>query len=474
MSEPCAISGSTAGSIPELPGLPDLCANDTSGGDLTFMSKSEPTSWFSKVKADIQARFIDGFTPVFFASVMGSGMSANLLFNFPYPAHWLRVCGVIMAIVAVVIFVVLCIFFGLALYYRPKFISQIHRDPALAPAMGCFVMGYTTLVTFLHGVLERQGIIGIWVLWWMVVFGSFYTGIVTFYFSLIAKHRKSKNYVEHQNLTMQYLLPVVTLTVAASLGGIIASDLPNTNQQIVTMMVSLLMWAIAMLLASIIVTVNFWRMFVHKIPHSGQVLTLFLPIGFAGQGAYAILLFGQNCTLLLLENYRVVSESPYVSYLSETAQEHSVALTDLSLIMSTAIMVACTLVAFMLMAFGYLMTIFAYMALLSKMAPFSVKRNEAFLYNTTSRLPFKRLFVGLLKFQRGFWSMTFPLGTMSLASHQFYKLYNGFVAFRVIATIYAMLVLATTLGCLIGVVYRGMAIMVRALGSDEQKKEESV
>ncbi|QBM86151.1 Tellurite resistance protein TehA [Metschnikowia aff. pulcherrima] len=472
MSEPCALSGDTlrpAG----LPG-PDLYTHDTSGGELTVLTKTADLTWLQRVKNDLRTRFIDGFTPVFFASVMGTGMSANLLYNFPYPAHWLQVCGIIMALVGLLIFIVLSTFFALALISRPGLFSKIHRDPALAPAMGCFVMGYTTLITFLHGVLGRRWIIGVWVLWWIVVFGSFYTSIVTFYFSLMAKHRRSKNIIEHASLSMQYLLPVVTLTVAASLGGIITADLPATRDKIATMVVTLVMWAIAMLLASIIVTINFWRIFVHKIPHSGQVLTMFLPIGFVGQGAYAILLFAQNSLELLLSHHSVVADSAYVSFLGQTALKNDVATTDLALIMSTAIMVVCALVAFMLMAFGFLLTVFAYMALFSKMAPFAKKRNHAFLYSTQSSLRLKRIFVGLMRFQRGFWLMTFPIGTMSLATHHFYSLYHGFSAFRVVATIYAMLVIITTLGCLVGVVYRGVTICTRAIDRGEKAGNEKV
>lgn len=474
MSDHCASSEDTAGTKAEVSEAPPLYANESSGGDLTVMTKSTSPSWADNVRAELRKRFIDGFTPVYFASVMGTGMSANLLYNFPYHAHWLEVCGIILALVGLVIFIVLCSFFAVALYQRPTLMSQIHRDPAFAPAMGCFVMGYTTLITFLHGILGKSWIIGIWVLWWLVVAGSFYTGIVTFFFSLMAKHRKSKNLLEHSCLNLLYLLPVVALTVAAALGGLITADLPNTNLKVVTMTITLIMWSIAMLLASIITTINFWRMLVHKIPHSGQVLTMFLPIGFAGQGAFAILLFGRNSTLLLLEHQDKVSSSAYVSFINETANKNNISLANLPLILSTAIMAACTIVAFMLMAFGFLLTIFAYMSVLSKMAPFAVKKNNAFLYLTTSRLPFKKLFVGLLRFQRAFWSMTFPIGTMALATHEFYNLYNGFYAFKVVATIYSMMVVVTTLGCLVGVVYKAVMMVIRAFYTKELKQQETV
>ncbi|GEQ69641.1 hypothetical protein JCM33374_g3314 [Metschnikowia sp. JCM 33374] len=471
MSEPSASSGDTLRPNMAPAGLCEVSSNDTSGAESKDMARAAPSSWAQKVCAEIKMKFIDGFTPVFFASVMGTGMSANLLYNFPYPASWLETCGKILGVVALLLFIVLCTFFALALHYRPKLITQIHRDPALAPAMGCFVMGYTTLITFLHGILGRSWIIGVWVLWWSVVVGSFYTGIVTFFFSSIAKHRDNKNVLEHTSLSMQYLLPVVTLTVASSLGGIIALDLPNTNQTIVTMTVSLVMWALAMIVASIIVTINFWRMFIHKIPKSGQVLTMFLPIGFVGQGAFAILLFAQNCSVLLLEHHDVASKSSYVSFLTATASKNGVDLSHLPIIMSIAIMVTCSLVAFMSMSFGFLLTIFAYMSVFSKMSPFAIKTNEDFLYHTKSKSPFKRVFVGLLKFHRGFWSMTFPLGTMSLASHQFHTLFHGFAVFKVIAAFYAVLVLATTLGCLSGVVYKGFAICVRASVSEQRPPE---
>lgn len=425
-----------------------------------------------KISATLNKKFVRNFTPAYFAAVMGTGMCANLLYTFPYPAHWLRVCASIFGVISVTIFAALCVLMTMALVSQGRsLVSRIHTDPTCAPFMGCFVMGYSTLVSFLHAVLEKRAIVFVYVLWWLVAILSVYTALVTFFFSSMGKHRKRKNLLDTASLSLASLLPVVTLTVAAAVGGLITPDLPLVHLQVITMTVCFVMWSVAMVLASIITTVNFWRLFVHKIPHSGQVFTMFLPLGFLGQGSFAILLFGNNGSRLLFSNHESVAASSYVSSLQTFAGENGVLLTGLPVILAAALQTICGFVALMLVSFAYFYTFIAFFSLLSKMSPFAVKRNTLFVYSTCGKTRVCRLFDGLLTFNKGFWSMTFPIGTVSLASSQFYRLFHGFEAFRCIGAIYAVLTVAITIGCLVGVLYEAIRIVQSAFCKEQNVSE---
>lgn len=409
---------------------------------------------------ELDRRLILGFTPAYFTSVMGTGISCNILYSFPYPAHWLRVCGLIMAVVALVLFVVLMACFVAALGRSNGLWTKIHKDPAFAPPIGALVMGYITLVNILHAITGTSWIIGVWVLWWIAVAGSAYTAFVTFYMCAMAKHSSRNNYMDPSAISMALVLPVVTLTVAASLGNLVAADLPRVDLKIVSMMVSFVMWAIAVLLAFIVVTVNFWRLFVYKIPASDQVFTMFLPIGFLGQGAYAVLLFGRNCVTLIMEHAADVAQSAYTSVLHSAAAQNGVDISGLLAFLASAILTTSTFMAMMLMSFGYFFTFVAVASVLSKMAPFSAKPNVLHIYRSDGLL---RPLSGLLRFHKGFWSMTFPLGTMALSNSEIHALFNGMKAFRVIGVIYAVVLFVITLGCLAGVVYEAVTMVTDAM-----------
>lgn len=420
-------------------------------------------TWQGRLFCMLNKKLVVNFTPAFFASVMGTGVSANILYNFPFPATWLKVCGIISGVIGLSLFISLTLIMLLALYQDRSLWNRIHRDPAHAPAMGCFVMGYITLVNMLHALTEKSWIYAVWVLWWVSVFASVYTSFLTFFFSIVGKHRKSENSMKTANISLAFLLPVVTLTVSAASGGIICPDLPHLNFKIITLVVSFIMWAIAVTLAFIVVTINFWRMFVHKIPSSGQVFTMFLPIGFLGQGGYSILLFGRNCVELILENSSNVADLSYTSFLHEAANSSSQDLSNLPVILATALLATSTMFAATLMGFGYFITFLAFASVLSKMYPFAKKPNAQHIYNGAQGNFIQREFSGFLRFNRGFWSMTFPLGTMSLCNSELYDMYHGLAAFRYISVIYACILICVTLGCLCGVIYKFVRMVMLAM-----------
>lgn len=428
--------------------------------------------WRRRLGRKLHRQLVAGFHPAYFAAVMGCGMSANLLYNFPFPARWLQVCGCIVAVVALGIFVVLNGLFLAALQHDRSLFARIHCDRTCAPFMGCHVMAFTTLVTFLHAVAGPAWTTAVYVLWWIATVASFYTAFVTFFLSTIGKSKRAEKRMDTSNLTMAYLLPVVTLTVSASCGCVIAPDLASLNLVIVTSLVCFVMWAIAVVLGFIIVTVNFWRLFIHRVPVTGQVFTMFLPIGYLGQGAYAIMLFGRNCSQLLLEHSaRDVAASPYTSFLHETATKHSVDLSTFNLVLATSVTVVCTLAALTLMAFGYFFTFLAFASVLSKIAPFARHPSEIHIYQTDSTNWVKRRLVGLPRFQRAFWSMTFPIGTIALANVEMYHLFEGLKTFRYLSVIYACITIVVTLGCLVGVVYRGVNMVLSSRMEEAPEKK---
>lgn len=447
--------------------------NDTSSNS-DYSSLNHLRSLTQRCRAVFHKKLVAGFNPQFFASVMGTGISANIMYKFPFPARWLEICGLIVATAALVLFLLLTLIFVVALYQDPKLWTKIHRDVSHAPAMGCFVMGFVTLVNMLHSITGKLWIYAVWVLWWIAVAGSFYTSFLTFYLSLISKHRKRHNYTAASTISMAYLLPVVTLTVAASVGGALNPDLPRVNMKIITMVVSFIMWAIAVVLAFIVVAVNFWRLFVYKVPATGQVFTMFLPIGFLGQGAYAILLFGQNCVEIILDHTSTVSTSSYTSFLHEAASARNVDLSGFPLILSTALLTTSTMFAASLMAVGYLFTFLAFASLLSKMQPFANKPDPRHIYAVTNGNFIQRALTGFLRFNRGFWSMTFPLGTMALCNGQIYKLYNGLEAFRYISAIYSVVLFVITLGCLSGVIYNSIKVVWWSMKTPSSDHKETV
>lgn len=117
-------------------------------------------------------------------------------------------------------------------------------------------------------------------------------------FKISAKHiyRKTKQDHALSRMTAVWLLPVVTLIVASSSGGILAPVVYNFSARhaLITLAVSTCMVSIGLTLAFMILTMYLLRLVVYGLPPGASVLSVFIPLGPMGQGGYSILLLGQG------------------------------------------------------------------------------------------------------------------------------------------------------------------------------------
>lgn len=92
-----------------------------------------------------------------------------------------------------------------------------------------------------------------------------------------------------------WLLPVVTLIVASSTGGVLAPELHKYSPEhaLITVSACVVLVSIGLSLALMILTVYILRLIVHGLPPPGGIVSVFLPLGPTGQAGYSILLTGQ-------------------------------------------------------------------------------------------------------------------------------------------------------------------------------------
>ena len=102
-------------------------------------------------------------------------------------------------------------------------------------------------------------------------------------------------------MTARWLLPVMTLMVASTSGGILGRAIQVYSQlhSFQTLLVSIFMVTVGFTLTMMILTMYLMRLFLHGLPPDAQILSVFLPIGPTSQSGYTILLIGQNFHKLL-------------------------------------------------------------------------------------------------------------------------------------------------------------------------------
>lgn len=344
------------------------------------------------------------FEPVWFISVMGTGISTAILYNFPYEGQWLKILSIIMYAICSFCLGASTILFILKLLFDEKR-KHILINPQFNVFLGCYAMGFTSWVTGLHYLTDQRFPIAIYCLWWVGIFMALFTGWFIF-FNLI---KSSKLIIEEMNSTV--LLPIVALTVISSQGQIIFNSLPE-NLKLSTIVISYLLWSNAMVVAFIITTIYFYRLLFFKLPPKGMIFTSFIPIGFLGQGSFGIQLFGSNLYDYLIEENEIQAEIfKAVSLLS----------------------------GLFLQSVGFFFTFFAISSIIAHK---------------------------FQKFNYSFWAITFPLGTMSLAANETYKL-TQWTTFRVLASIFGVILLLITTSCIIGSLY----LILKPIPKLEQKTQ---
>ncbi|CCM05707.1 uncharacterized protein FIBRA_07939 [Fibroporia radiculosa] len=173
--------------------------------------------------------------------------------------------------------------------------------PAQSLFIGTFPMGMTTLINSALAINQNWGFGGtgflytLWGCWWLVSWMSYVVAYGMIY-TMTTRH-------EHSISTMAavWLLPVVTLVVASSTGGLTASALKplHPTLALVTTAFSFTMLAMGLTFALMMITIYLLRLIIRGVPDPGLVLSAFIVLGPLGQGGFSLLVNGSLISELL-------------------------------------------------------------------------------------------------------------------------------------------------------------------------------
>ena len=146
------------------------------------------------------------------------------------------------------------------------------------------------------GGTARDGFLwALWGFWWLDSAVSYVVAFGMIYAMMVRQdHAISK-------MTAVWLLPVVTLIVASSTGGLLASAIREKSHSLalVTVGFSFVMVAIGLTFAMMIITTYFIRLITAGPPDAGLILSAFVVLGPLGQGGFSLLVNGDDLSELL-------------------------------------------------------------------------------------------------------------------------------------------------------------------------------
>ncbi|KAL6944871.1 hypothetical protein ACO0QE_002313 [Hanseniaspora vineae] len=381
---------------------------------------------------------LDAFSPFWFILLMATGIASSILHTFPYPAEWLKICSYVMFATACVI----CIALHVVLITHSIFLVRTQGlrhyatyyfcNPANSLFWGAYNMGLSTIVNYMFLLASdlfakqiklqtaRNMIIAVYVLWWYILILSFFVGWgVTF---CVWRFNSAEPHVRMgQGLQSSLLLPIISLVVSSGTSSLFGMSGVFThhfdrNIQLLTMVITLLVWLNSIALVFLVFSVYFWNLYVNRLPPSGKIFTMFICIGPCGQGAFAIENMGENVSKYISLHYSYAEQSKNLIAQSVAAQAKVLGL----------------VAGFLLLSMGFFFTMIAIVSIISY-------RNDK-----------------VYQFNKGWLAMTFPLGTMALGTRTIYDHYHQYFpvnAFRVVSAIYSVSCVLVTLYCMFQFAY---------------------
>lgn len=112
-----------------------------------------------------------------------------------------------------------------------------------------------------------------------------------------------------KNMTAAWLLPIVAPVVAAACGGVVADVLPNPQHALWTIIASYIMLGTSLPLAFAFLTIYLRRLFEFKLPQREAIVSVFLPLGPFGQGAFAMMQLGKVALKVIPQTHSVPAAS---------------------------------------------------------------------------------------------------------------------------------------------------------------------
>ncbi|KAF2873669.1 voltage-dependent anion channel [Massariosphaeria phaeospora] len=225
---------------------------------------------------------------------MGTGIVSILFHSFStlYPSHQaaLHILSLAFFLLNILIFSVILLITALRYFLYPATWDLMLRHPVQSLFLGTLPMGFSTIVNmFCLVYVPKWGGASVqiaWAMWWVdvVVSVACCFGLP---FQMMTKHQN-----RHETMTAAWLLPIVAPIVAAASGAVVASVLPNPQHALWTIITSYVLWGMGIPLACVVIVIYFHRLAVHKLPPQEVIVSVFLPIGPLGQGAYGIMALG--------------------------------------------------------------------------------------------------------------------------------------------------------------------------------------
>ena len=230
------------------------------------------------------------FTPNWFAVTMGNGIVFLVLTALPLHFSGQRALAESLWCVDIALYAVFAAMFAARWIAYPETVKPLLHHPLQSMFLGAIPMGLAPIINgivLFAGPRFGAGAYGLaFALWGVDALLAIVVAIAVPYLMFTEQSHA------FERLTAVLLLPIVAPEVAASSAAVLAPHLPVEMARLV-IGAGYVLWAVSVPLAFSVLTLVFFRLVIHKLPHRDLGPSSWLTLGPIGTGALGLLTLGQ-------------------------------------------------------------------------------------------------------------------------------------------------------------------------------------
>ncbi|WGL50562.1 C4-dicarboxylate ABC transporter [Nocardioides sp. BP30] len=227
------------------------------------------------------------FGPHWYAAVMGTGIVALALEGLPFSAPGAHALAVAFWLAAAVLLVAVSAVLVAELRHDLSLLGRYYDDPAAAPSFGAVAMALLTVGAGALG--TGSGVLGdsvaLWtdgVLWLTGTLLGLLTAVAVPY-AAITRHR-----VDDDSATGSWLMPVVPPLVSASAGAALVPHLPRGQAQETLLLACYAFFGLSVVAGFLVLNQLWQRLIRHGSPPAATLPSVWIALGFLGQSTVAV------------------------------------------------------------------------------------------------------------------------------------------------------------------------------------------
>ncbi len=241
-------------------------------------------------------RLIKGFTPNWFTAGMGTGIVALDAYLLPAGPQWMKTAGTSLWFLNMALVGTLIVLMGLRGIVDPRGVKRVFTDPLHSMFFGAIPMAMTTVVNgffdmgpHLFGAESYHIGAVLWVVNAAIAVASGF--VVPFLMFISHDHALS-------GMTAVWLMPIVPAEVVAASSGLMLPHIANLALQQDLFVGTIVLWAFSVPMAFLLLGTLFVRLALHHLPPRELAISTWITLGTIGTGIMGLMLVAKDASLV--------------------------------------------------------------------------------------------------------------------------------------------------------------------------------